>query len=450
MHRLPPADGEALRSAVTRFIDARGDLDRVGATAGPAELAAVLGHSISPTGLGIERAWELFESAVAAHTYDLDGPRFLAFIPMAPAAAAVWMDAAVGAASFSAESWLEAAGAVAAENLALDVIREWAGLPRGSGGAFCSGGSIGNLSALAVARDQRPGRPWCVVADNAHASLATAAKLLGLNLLVVPTPEDGRLTGPLVRAVMREGGLDDEVGVVVASAGSTNAGAVDDLDGLADVAADLGAWFHVDGAYGGAALAVEECRPMFAGLDRADSFIVDPHKWLFSTAGSCALLYRAPALAVATHRQCGPYIDVLHAEHTDGEWNPSDYAFQLTRRASGLPFWFTLVAHGVDAIADSVRVGLELARHAVRAIAEVPEATVIGDPSLGVVLFRRRGWGAARWRRWAAELAEQRIAFVAPTTFHGEVVGRLVFLNPLTTTAIVDEVVATLGAEQAT
>ena len=204
---------------------------------------------------------------------------------------------------------------------------------------------MGNLSALAVARDQRPGRVVCLVGDTAHASITRAAHLLGLEVHVVATGPDGRLTGDLVSAAADDVG-GDRVGMVVGSAGSTNAGVVDDLLTVAGAAHGLDAWFHVDGAYGAAALVRPDLRPLFAGLELADSFIVDPHKWLFSTAGACALIYREPALAVPTHRQAGPYLDVLHGSPSEVEWNPSDYAFQLTRRASGLPFWFTLAVHG--------------------------------------------------------------------------------------------------------
>ena len=129
----------------------------------------------------------MFERAVDPFTVALDGPRYLAFIPMSPSVVSVWMDALVGAASFSAESWLEAAGAVAAENQALDFIRRLADMPEGSGGCFTFGGSNGNLSAIAVARDVAGGRRLAAVADTAHASVDNSLRLLGLDALVVPT-----------------------------------------------------------------------------------------------------------------------------------------------------------------------------------------------------------------------------------------------------------------------
>ena len=149
-----------------------------------------------------------------------------------------------------------------------------------------------------------------------------------------------------------------KVGVIVASGGSTNAGVIDDLDGVATVAESLGAWLHVDGAYGLAALLLDEFKPRLSGLHRANSFIVDPHKWLFSTGGSCALLYRDPRPARTCHTQKGPYIEVLHTE--DDAWNPCDMGFQLTRRASGLPTWFNLAVHGTKVFEAAIRRGVEL------------------------------------------------------------------------------------------
>lgn len=442
----PDAPIDDLPDRVVRLIRDRCVNTALGRTTTPDDLLHRFDGAITTSGLGVDGGWDLFESAVAAHTVALDGPRYLAFIPMAPAASAVWMDAVVGATSFSAESWLEAAGAVAAENQALDWLRGIAGMPDGAGGAFCSGGSIGNLSAMAVARDvalaRSSARRWCAVADTAHASVDNSLRLLGMEALVVSTGADGRFTRDTLTAALDASGRADELALVVASAGSTNAGVVDDLRGLADVAHAHGAWLHVDGAYGAAALVLDERRDLFDGLGDADSFIVDPHKWFFCTAGTCALLYREPRHAALTHTQHGPYIDVIHAG--DGAWNPSDYAFQLTRRPSGLPFWFTLVVHGTDAMADAVRAAMITTQHALDLLREIPGVEIVLEPELTVILFRKAGWGRDRWRAWAADLLDRGIAFVAPTTWKGETVGRLVFLNPLTTPAIVDEVLATL------
>jgi glutamate/tyrosine decarboxylase-like PLP-dependent enzyme len=122
------------------------------------------------------------------------------------------------------------------------------------------------------------------------------------------------------------------------------------LEGLANLAAEHDIRLHVDGAYGLAALGDPETRMAFKGIEHADSFIVDPHKWLFAPYDSCALVYRDPIKGAQAHGQQGVYLDTL--DHT--VWNPSDYALQLTRRARGLPIWFSLVTYGTQAYAQAI------------------------------------------------------------------------------------------------
>ncbi len=191
--------------------------------------------------------------------------------------------------------------------------------------------------------------------------------------------------------------MRDVIGVV-ATAGTTNAGIVDDLAGVADVAAEHSLWFHIDGAYGGAAaLFAPSVQAEFAGFERADSFIVDPHKWLFAPFDCAALVYRQPNLAKAVHTQDAQYLEVLHSENPE-EWNPSDYAFHLTRRARGLPLWFSMAVNGLDAYRESVEAGLAMAQRAAERVSESPHVELVRDPGLSIVLFRTTGMGQGRLR----------------------------------------------------
>ena len=349
------------------------------------------------------------------------------------------MDAIVGSANFSAESWLEAAGAVAAETQVIEMLARAAGLPVAAGGCFMSGGSIGNLSALAVARDQAGGRRTVVMADTAHASINNALHILGMEALVVQTGPDCRLSGAAVRSAI---GDRTDIAAIVAAGGSTNAGVIDDLAGCADVAQSLDAWFHVDGAYGLTAMLLPEMRSKFVGIERANSFIVDPHKWMFAPIGSCALLYREPRLARQTHTQHGPYIDVLRTD--DDAYNPCDLGYQLTRRASGLPIWFAIALHGLEAHRTAIRHSIHLAALMGAALDASSQTELVMQPELGVVLFRRSGWGRDEWATWAGALLRDQTAFVAPSTYRGEPIGRLVFMHPSTPLSIVDELMASL------
>ena len=435
----PTSEVGDLASRAAGFITERLRGTGVGVVGDKSSLDELLAGSITDDGLGLDGAWSSFADVVTPNNVGLDSDRFLAFIPLSPSVAGVWMDAMVGAANFSAESWLEGAGAIAAENQVIDLLCRATGLPAGAGGCFMSGGSIGNLSALAVARDQGGGRRVVAVADTAHASVDNALHLLGLEPLVVPTGPSCRLTGEALRAIV---GDRADVGIVVAAGGSTNAGVIDDLAGCADVADAIGAWLHVDGAYGLSAVLLPEMRGRFAGIERADSFIVDPHKWMFAPAGSCALVYRQPDLARRVHTQHGPYIDVLRTD--DNAYNPCDLGYQLTRRASGLPIWFALALHGVDAHRDAIRVGIAMAEAMAEALEASPLTELVMHPELGVVLFRRDGWAAPEWKRWARNLLDTGVAFVAPSTYKGEAVGRLVFMHPRTPPSILDELMLSL------
>ena len=258
-----------------------------------------------------------------------------------------------------------------------------------------------------------------------------------MDALVVDTP-DHRLTADTVRDVVPPG--IPNIAAVVATSGTTNAGIIDDLAGVGALALDRGWWFHVDGAYGGSGIFARSLRPKYKGLEQADSFILDPHKWLFTPFDCCALLYRDPELARATHTQDASYLDVIHT--SDGEWNPSDYAYHLTRRARGLPLWFSLAVYGLEAYRQAIAVAASLAVQTAELIKAAPQLELIREPDLGVVLFRRLGWKPEDYDAWAQRLHQDQVAFIPPTKWEGETVGRFAFLHPDTGLGLVREVLA--------
>jgi aromatic-L-amino-acid decarboxylase len=414
-------------------------------------LPSVVTGLMRPGGNDAAEVMRLFVDKLATAVVSCDSPRFLSFIPAAPTKAALLFDMFVSCSSLHGTSWLEAAGVVVAENQALEVIAQTAGFPVGAGGCFVAGGSAGNLSALMVARDTAghrrggvgPASPLVAISEDAHSSVGKALHVLGVEAFVVPT-EDHRLTGLAVRAALEGHPRADDVIAVVATAGTTNAGIVDDLAGVADVAAERSLWFHIDGAYGGAALFAPSVRDRFAGFERADSFIVDPHKWLFAPFDCAALIYRQPNLAKAVHTQDASYLEVLHSENPE-EWNPSDYAYHLTRRARGLPLWFSMAVYGLDAYRDAVEAGLAIAQSAARIIDETPFTELVRPPGLSVVLFRRPGWEKSDYETWSAKLLADQTGFVTPTTWEGETVARFAFLHPNTTEEMIREILDTMA-----
>jgi L-2,4-diaminobutyrate decarboxylase len=253
----------------------------------------------------------------------------------------------------------------------------------------------------------------------------------------VDVDDRGRLTGDRLREVLLAHGPETFF-AVVATSGTTNFGIVDDLESVSRVCRELGIWFHVDGAYGGAGLAAPSVRHLYEGIEHADSFIVDPHKWLFAPFDCCALLYREPALARAAHTQHASYLDVLTAAP---DWNPTDYSVGLTRRARGLPFWFSLATHGTNAYTEAVERTLEVTRFAAAEIARRDHLEVVREPDLSVVVFRRLGWTAADYQAWSDRLLAEEFAFVVPTSHEGETLTRFAIVNPRTSE---DDIVAIL------
>ncbi|HEV3367087.1 MAG TPA: pyridoxal-dependent decarboxylase [Acidimicrobiales bacterium] len=424
-------------------------LDFGGAQA--SSLAASLEGLINPEGTDARQVMDVFDGELATAVVSCDSPRFLSFIPAAPTKASLLFDMVVACSSLQGTSWLEAAGAVAAENQALGVLADQAGLPRGAGGCFVSGGSAGNLSALMVARDtathrmgdRAPHRPLIAVSEEAHPSVDQALRVLGVGALLVPC-EDHRLTGAGLRSALEGHAGGADVVAVVATAGTTNAGIIDDLAGVGQVARQRSLWFHVDGAYGCAALFAPSVRDRFAGIEMADSFVVDPHKWLFAPFDCAALVYREPNLAKAVHTQDASYLDVLHRDAPE-EWNPSDYAYHLTRRARGLPLWFSLAVNGTDAYRDAFETVLDVAQRTADLVERLPYLELVRRPELSVVLFRRNGWRRADYESWSANLLADQIGLVEPTTWEEEPVGRLALLHPDTSVAIIEEILATMA-----
>jgi glutamate/tyrosine decarboxylase-like PLP-dependent enzyme len=216
---------------------------------------------------------------------------------------------------------------------------------------------------------------------------------------------------------------------------------VDELDAIAEVCGERGCWLHVDGAYGGAALAAPSARGLFAGIERADSFVVDPHKWLLAPLDCAALLYRDPAQGKAAFSQHAEYIDAVEDLSA---WNPSDYAIHLSRRARGLPLWFSLTTHGTDRYEEAIEHSLALARHAAELIERSPELELVLEPELSVVVFRRRGWSTADYEAWSGRTLESGLTLTAPTSWRGETLLRFCFVHPATTVADVEEILASL------
>ncbi|WP_173922570.1 aminotransferase class V-fold PLP-dependent enzyme [Agromyces sp. Marseille-P2726] len=405
----------------------------------PFELDRLAGRTIDEHGIGARRALALFEHVLAPACITTDHPQYLSFIPTAPTKAATAFDLVVSACAIYGGSWLEGAGAVHAENEVLSWLAREFGLPPAAGGVFVQGGTLGNLSALVAAREaarlalREMGAPapdrWRVVCSaEAHSSIASAARVMDVEVVPVTPDPGGTLRGDAVRAALEQHGAS--VFAVVATAGSTNFGIVDDIASIATLKEEFDFWLHVDGAYGLTGMLSPLARERFAGVERADSLIVDPHKWLFAPFDACALIYRDPEAGRRAHTQHAEYLDTLTET---SEWSPSDYAAHLTRRARGLPLWFSLATYGGGAYRAAISSSLQLAQDIAREIASREYLHLVREPQLSVVVFERDGWSRSEYAAWSARLLDEQRAFVTPSSHAGRPNTRFAIVNPMTT-----------------
>lgn len=407
------------------------------------ELKALVGETITSDGIGGEYAFKLWRKHLAKANVPIDHPRHLAFVPASPTRAAIMFDLVTSASSIHGAYWMEGAGGIFCENEAMRWIVSLTGLPEGAFGVFTSGGTAANLSAIVTAREHwREDETYArekglvITSSGAHSSIKAMAKVADVDILLVESEEE--LTGAALRKTIDNLNFHQRkrLFAVVATGGTTNAGIIDDLNGIAEVCEQEKLWFHVDAAYGGGALAADSVRHLFNGIERANSITIDPHKWMFSPYDCGAVIYRNPELAKNAHSQQGSYLDIFKDEGAHG-FNPTDYQIQLTRRVRGLPLWFSLATHGTNRYKEAVERGIELAQIAGKLIEADPNLELVREPSLSCVLYRRKGWKPEDYTSWTYKNHKEGFALVTPTKWkqgdNYETVSRFCFINPDTT-----------------
>ena len=375
-------------------------------------------------------------------------PRFFGFVPFAGTWPGALGDLIASGSNLYAGSWMESAGASQVELEVLGWFKDWIGYPPDAAGSLVSGGSAGNITALACAREALAGpmRDDLVlyVSDQAHSSIARAARMLGFRpeqVRVLPSDERFRLAPETLRAAIT---ADLARGLTpfsaVAQGGATNTGSVDPLDRLAEVCREHGAWLHVDAAYGGfAALADPGLLP---GLAHADSVTLDPHKWLYQPFEcGCVLVRDGQALRNAF--EILP--DYLRDAEADAqEVNFCDLGLQLTRSARALKIWVSLRYFGLEAFRQAIRRSLEVAAAAARRVEESRTLELMAPPSLGVVCFRRGDLDEASNAGLVSALERSGTGLISTTRLHGRFALRMCVLNHQSTLEDVEAVLAFL------
>ena len=382
-----------------------------------------------------------------------DHPGFFGYIPYCGTWPGALGDLVASALNMDASTWALGAGPTTVELGLVRWLCQLVGYPAGAGGLFVSGGSAANLTALAVAREERAGPPFerlCLyLSDQSHSSLLRAARVLGVRpdrVRLVETDESCRLRpGALAAALEADLAHGLQPLAVVANAGTTSTGAIDPLPELAALCRTHGAWLHVDAAYGGCATIVERGRALLSGIELADSITLDPHKWLYQPIELGCLLVREERVLERTFATHADYLQDLEADV-----NLGDRGLQLTRSARSLKLWWSLRALGADAFRTAVEHSLELAAHAARLVAAHAQLELLAPPSLGIVCFRRRVAGDEAAHEAAnatlvAALEASGGALVSSTRVRGRYALRLCIMNDTSEVADVERVVAFLG-----
>jgi aromatic-L-amino-acid decarboxylase len=350
-------------------------------------------------------------------------PRFFAYFAISGSEPGILAELLIAALNVNGMLWRTSPAATELEELTADWVRQLMGLPEGWHGHIEDSASTSTLAALTAARELRPGGT-VVCSEHAHSSVDKAARLLGLPLRRLASDEEFRLRPDALAQAVGE-----DTAAVVATVGTTSTTAVDPVPAAADLAERAGAWLHVDAAYAGSAMVCEELRWAFEGVERADSLVVNPHKWLF-TPIDCSLLYtRRPEALRAAFSLVPAYL------RTDEEaTNLMDYGPALGRRFRALKLWAVIRCFGREGLAATIREHVRLAGLFARWVEAEPGWEVVAPVRFSVVCFRREGTDEEN-RALIDRANETGEVFLSPTELGGRLVIRLAIGNVRTTEA---------------
>lgn len=323
----------------------------------------------------------------------VDHPRFFAYVPGPGSFVGAMADAIASGFNVFAGSWAMASGPAMVELVVIDWLRQICGLPEGTGGAFVSGGSMANLTALAVARNARLGERFddavIYCSDQTHSAIERGARTLGFRAdQLRPVPTDARfriLPSELLRLIDRDRHAGLRPFCVVANAGTTNTGAIDPMAILAEICHAQGLWLHVDGAYGAVAMLSERGSELLRGIEQADSLALDPHKWLQQPFECGCVLIRDGDLLTQTFRVVPAYLK--DSDVVRDQVNFRDRGIQLTRGFRALKLWMSIQVFGIGAFRSAVEQGLALAERAERRLRAAGWG-IVTPATLGIVTFR--------------------------------------------------------------
>ncbi len=315
------------------------------------------------------------------------------------------------------------------------------------GGIFTSGGSMANLTALVTARRIKCGDDFSkaiiYLSDQAHSSNIKAIRVLGFKkeqIRILPTDIEFRISiNKLKNAIAKDRLEGLQPFCFISSAGTTNTGTVDPLHDIADICEEENLWFHIDGAYGGAAILSEKGARALRGIDRADSLTVDPHKWFFQPYEIGCLLVKDASWLSNTFSEKPEYLRDI--EGNDSEINFYDYGIQLTRRFRALKFYMSIKTYGLDTFKEAVTYNIQLADNVEKILRKSRNWEIVSPATLAVINFRYNPIGLSLSEKEidtlnqeiSRKMMESKEALLVTTILNKQVVLRMCLINPKTT-----------------
>jgi aromatic-L-amino-acid/L-tryptophan decarboxylase len=383
---------------------------------------------------------QLFDEFVP-RSFNSAGPGYLAYIPGGGVYPAALADFIANTVNRYTGVWQAAPALVQLEANALDWLREWMGFPEQGRGLFTTGGSMATFNAILCARERHLGadirRGVIYTSDQAHHCVLKAAKIAGImpdRVRAIPCDASYRLPLPaLGEAIAADRAAGLVPFVVVSNAGTTNTGAVDPLDAIADLCQAEGLWHHIDGAYGAFFQLCEDGRRTLSGLSRADSLTLDPHKGMFLPYGTGALLVRDGAALRAAHEATADYLPAM--PHPEDFYDPSQHGPDLSRGFPGLRVWLTIKLYGAAAYRAAIAEKRALALDAFHRIAALPGIVIDAPPELSLFAFHVSWPGAtladedAATRRLMAQTTARGRVMVTGAVARGRYLGRVCVLS---------------------
>jgi aromatic-L-amino-acid/L-tryptophan decarboxylase len=368
-------DGAAALDWVARYLEHVGELP-VLAPVSPGEVRASFDPSPPEQGEPFGTVLRELEHKLVPGLTHWQSPRFFAYFSTTGSEPAVLAELLAAGMNQVGILWRTSPASQELEEVVLAWLAELLGLPAGWHGQLEQGASLATLAALAAAREAKPG--VVLASEHAHSSVDRACRLLGLELRKVPVDEEFR---------MRPEALElDDACAVVATVGTTSTTSVDPVAEIAERCASAGAWLHVDAAYAGCAMVCPELRWAFAGIEGADSVVVNPHKWLLVTQGCSAFWTRRPDDLRAALSLVPEYLRT-----PDDVVSFSEYGVELGRGFRALKLWTVMRCHGRQGLEEVIRRGIALAEQFEGWVRDEPGWELSAPRPFSVVCFRREG-----------------------------------------------------------